>query len=98
MRMPIGDEIPNLSTLQSRFGIFPEKTFSDIKSFLRIITEKCQTITYFGFQKEDFVQNLEDLTYPGVDRVVPVGQALDMDMIWDGIDIPNSLTRITDFR
>lgn len=97
-RMPIENDIKDLSLLHSRFGIFPEKTFSDLKSFLKVITEKCQTITYFGFQKQNFVQCLEELTYPGVDRVVPVGQALDMDMIWDGVDIPNALTRITDFK
>jgi hypothetical protein len=30
----------------------------------------------------------------GIDRVVPVGQALDMDIVWDGYDIIGSLSRL----
>ena len=30
----------------------------------------------------------------GVDRVVPFGQAMDMDIIWDGRNLLDALTRI----
>ena len=30
----------------------------------------------------------------GIDRVVPIGKALDMNLIWDGYDVINSLSRI----
>jgi hypothetical protein len=29
----------------------------------------------------------------GIDRIVPVGKALEMDIIWDGYDIVRSLSR-----
>ena len=29
----------------------------------------------------------------GIDRVVPIGSALDMDVIWDGYNMINSLSR-----
>ena len=29
----------------------------------------------------------------GIDRIVPIGQALDISMIWDGYDLTSSLTR-----
>jgi len=33
----------------------------------------------------------------GIDRVVPVGSALDISVIWDGYDIVRTLSRIIDF-
>lgn len=30
----------------------------------------------------------------GVDRVVPVGQAMDMSILWDGMNMIESLSRI----
>ena len=30
----------------------------------------------------------------GVDRIVPFGQAMDMDIIWDGRNLLDTLTRI----
>ena len=32
----------------------------------------------------------------GVDRIVPIGRALDMSFIWDGKDLIYSLSRIVD--
>jgi hypothetical protein len=31
---------------------------------------------------------------PGIDRVVPVGKALDIGVIWDGYDLIRSMSRI----
>ena len=30
----------------------------------------------------------------GFDRVVPIGKALEMDMVWDGYQLPYALSRI----
>ena len=34
----------------------------------------------------------------GIDRIVPVGEALDIGVIWDGYDIVRSLSRIIDVK
>ena len=34
----------------------------------------------------------------GIDRIVPIGQALDIDFYWDGYDINKILSRIVDVR
>jgi len=34
----------------------------------------------------------------GIDRIVPVGKALDMDVTWDGYDIVRSLSRVIDVK
>ena len=63
---------------------------------LGIINSKYQTVTYFGFDKSilrDFVINNSLL---GVDRIVPVGAALEMGAVWDGYDIVRTLSRVID--
>ena len=37
---------------------------------------------------------LEKYKLKGIDRVVPVGQSLNINLIWDGYDLSKSLTRI----
>jgi hypothetical protein len=34
----------------------------------------------------------------GIDRVVPVGQALDISFFWDGYDLNRILTRVVDIK
>ena len=34
----------------------------------------------------------------GIDRVVPIGQALDMSFYWDGYDLNKILSRIVDIK
>ena len=31
--------------------------------------------------------------FNGVDRVVPIGQALNINLVWDGYDLTNKLSR-----
>ena len=62
------------------------------------INSKYQTLTYLGFQKEELEDFVIKNRLSGIDRIVPVGQALDIDIIWDGYDLAKSLSRIIDVR
>jgi hypothetical protein len=56
----------------------------DIKPY---IDNKTQTITYTGLSKPQIIDLLDTLDVEMVDRVVPLGKALDFDYIWDGYNI-----------
>ena len=63
-----------------------------------MVNEKYQTLVYYGLspiQLSEFVVNNQ---LRGIDRIVPVGQALDIDVIWDGYDLVRTLSRIVDVR
>lgn len=84
--------------LRGKWGYFYElnlKKFTDLKE---IINEKYQTITYYGFDKEYLVNFVKKNDLKGVDRIVPIGDALDIGMIWDGYNIKDNLTRIIEIR
>ncbi len=62
------------------------------------ITTKVQTLTYYGFEPEKLGRELLSRSVRGIDRIVPVGSALDMDLLWDGRLMIHELSRIIDVR
>jgi hypothetical protein len=75
-------------------GIFYQLNLRNLGDLSKYITKKCQTMTYSGFDKNElqdfiFYNNLE-----GLDRIVPIGKALDIDFNWDGYDLIKTLSRV----
>ena len=83
---------------KSKWGFFYEynlKNFSEIK----LITKRSlQTLTYFGFSKKLMNSIFKKNNFEGIDRVIPVGQALSMNLTWDGYDIIKILSREIELR
>jgi hypothetical protein len=73
-------------------GIFFQKKIKNFNDILPDITNKLQTISVFGVNKKKLANNLQFKT-TGVDRIVDIGDSLNISFIWDGIDILYSLTR-----
>ena len=79
--------------LRGYYGTLNEISFNSISNLLPIIDEKCQTLTYFGYKKDYLKKFIVKNRLRGIDRIVPVGQSVDMDIVWDGYDILNQLSR-----
>ena len=62
------------------------------------INNRYQTLTYFGVDKKTFKNFIFKNNLNGIDRIVPIGQALDINLFWDGYDINKILTRVIDIR
>ena len=88
----------NLTDLVSRWGYFYQFDVKNINMVLNFSNNNTQTLTYFGFKKEMILKNFDLKYFKGIDRIVPVGQALDINLNWDGYDVINALTRIIDLR
>ncbi|MBT0584943.1 acyl-CoA reductase [Alteromonas oceanisediminis] len=54
---------------------------------------KLQTIGYAGIEQSTLVQFISQPSIQGIDRVVPLGRALDFDVMWDGFDLMGSVSR-----
>ena len=97
-RIGLGKIDENIYQYRGESGYFYEYDNDEINNIKNIINNKFQTLTYFGLNKNklrDFAINNRLL---GIDRIVPIGQALDIGVIWDGYDILNMLTRIIDIK
>jgi len=55
-------------------------------------------MTYFGISKEYLKKFIINNKVKGIDRIVPIGQALNISLNWDGYDINKILTRIIDIK
>ncbi len=62
------------------------------------VNERYQTLTYFGLDAARLRDFVVSQRLRGIDRIVPVGRALKMDLVWDGYDIVESLSRLIDFQ
>jgi hypothetical protein len=80
-----------------RLGRFSELGFTELDLALKALDNDEQTLTYIGFESEHLEKVVIE-TGVTLDRVVPVGMALDIGFIWDGVDVLQRLSRIVDFR
>jgi hypothetical protein len=62
------------------------------------LEENVQTIIHFGFEPEVLRTFADEIPVLSVARIVPVGEALDFDAIWDGYDLTAELTRLLRIR
>lgn len=87
----------DIDTLKGKWGYFYEYEIKNFNKLNNIVGKKCQTLTYYGISKK-ILHSIFKKDIKGIDRVVPVGRALDMSLNWDGFDINNSLTRVIDIK
>ena len=83
-----------IENLRGKFGLFYEYDLKNFDELREIVTEKFQTLTYFGFDKKELAELVIKNNWLGIDRLVPVGRALDMGIFWDGYDFINQMSRI----
>lgn len=75
-------------------GLFLEYEAANLLDIAPLVTDKDQTLTYFGFTHEELRQLVQCVASRGLDRIVPVGQGLNFHHIWDGQNFLRSFTRI----
>lgn len=86
----------DLTALRGNSGYFYEYELGNLEDLNGNITEKFQTLTYYGVSSEELREYVLSSHARGIDRIVPVGKALDIGIIWDGYDIVGTLSRIVD--
>jgi len=89
-----GSKTNQIENIRGINGTFFQKNINQIKDLKNFITKKCQTVSYFGFTKDQLKYFLLNNNLLGIDRVVPIGKALEIDIVWDGYETTKSLSRI----
>lgn len=57
------------------------------------VSRVVQTITHFGINSQDLNRLAQSLIGRGGYRLVPIGEALQFDTLWDGVDLYEHMTR-----
>lgn len=83
----------DMTALRGKSGYFYEYHLKDWAELEERVTEKFQTLTYFGLDAEEIRRFVVERQLRGIDRIVPVGKALDIGIVWDGYDLVRTLSR-----
>jgi Acyl-CoA reductase (LuxC) len=74
-------------------GLFHETGINSLGALGPHLHRRDQTLTVFGIPREELVSVAREFNGRGVDRIVPVGQALSFHHHWDGYDLLQQFTR-----
>ena len=74
-------------------GMFLELRIDDIAQALTQLSPRDQTLSIFGISHDELLPALRSSQTRGVDRIVPVGEALAFGPVWDGYDLLEQFTR-----
>lgn len=80
------------------FGTLHEAFLESLAEIARVVDPRFQTLTYFGFSRDELNRFVRTCRLTGLDRIVPIGQAHQMDFVWDGHELIAALSRIVDIR
>ena len=72
-------------------GFFYVKQVKDLLELVSFVTRKVQTLSYYGLSEKELHSITSSSFGIGIDRVVPVGTALNFDYIWDGYNLLDEL-------
>ncbi len=89
-------DLPNLDLLQRVHcggGLLLQCAVSQLSDVEQFIARKDQTVTAFGWSADELRTFVRSLRGRGVDRIVPIGQALQFNRYWDGYDLFVEFTR-----
>lgn len=67
-----------------------DAVFDDIA---KLNNKKLQTLSYCNLTPETLLKQKQDRSIAGIDRIVPLGQALDFSFHWDGYDLLHELSQ-----
>ncbi|MBJ6749867.1 LuxE/PaaK family acyltransferase [Geomonas anaerohicana] len=74
-------------------GFFFECFVTDLEELASLVQRNAQTLTYLGLTTEEIRAVGSVLCATGIERVVPVGKALDFAPVWDGYVLFSELTK-----
>jgi acyl-CoA reductase LuxC len=79
-------------------GLFRHVPVARLSDVLGFIDEGDQTLTHWGIDKVALRNFAADAGARGLDRVVPIGEALAFDVVWDGFHLIDDMLRRVRFR
>jgi Acyl-CoA reductase (LuxC) len=68
-------------------GLFHECQVPELAGLLPLLSRRVQTLVHHGFSADEWHVFLQRHLPPGIDRIVPLGEALNFDRLWDGLDL-----------
>jgi hypothetical protein len=91
--LELSDNIDESSLHGCGGGYFYIKNILHTEQLINLHNPKIQTICYWGLKENDFIQLKALANGEGIDRIVPLGEALNFHYIWDGYNLFDELSK-----
>ena len=89
---------PNLNGLAAAspagHGFFLEFYIAELAELKAVISRNWQTVVSHGVSAVEWAAFLSLHKPAGLNRIVPIGSALNFDAVWDGVDLLTAMTRL----
>ncbi|MEY8338980.1 acyl-CoA reductase [Lachnospiraceae bacterium 62-35] len=93
VRVKVSEIREDIMDFMDNSGYFFEYDCENILELRKLCDDRqCQTVAYIG--EGEMLMPLIHSGVRGIDRIVPVGKTMDFDLIWDGYNLFERLTRI----
>ena len=86
-------EPDDLAKRRGCFGTFYEYRIKELEELIPAVNKKIQTMTCYGYDIQKLRRFVIDARLRGIDRIVPLGQAMAFEPTWDGMDLIERLSR-----
>jgi hypothetical protein len=93
-----GDAGPAYRDLECGGGLFFESEIPHLDNLPGLLNERDQTLSYFGFERDEIRNFASLLPARAIDRIVPIGSALSFSTVWDGMDLLQTFSREIDLQ
>lgn len=84
---------PELMDYKNGGGYFFEYEAESLDEIVPVLNKKCQTISVLGVDKKALMDIVFKYGVRGVDRIVPLGQTMGLEFIWDGYKMIETMSR-----
>lgn len=87
------DQLAKINRQHCAGGLLFEYFAQSLGAIHGFISRRDQTLSYFGFTPEELRSFARGTASHGLDRIVPIGQALTFSHLWDGYDLLQEFVR-----
>jgi hypothetical protein len=92
-RMELQELPGDIDKYRSSCGYFLEYKASSLTELSKVFSKKFQTLSYYGFDKDELVQFINQQKPAGIDRIVPIGKTTEFSLTHDGFNLIDTLSR-----
>ena len=93
-RVRVAKLTEEMTAYRAGSGFFIEYAAQEIAEIRPLCTLSCQTLSYYGVERETLLQTVLAMRPAGVDRIVPMGRTMDFALVWDGVDLIRTMSRV----
>ena len=93
-RVRVAKLTEEMTAYRAGSGFFIEYRAQKLAEIRPLCGISCQTLSYYGVERDSLLRAVLAMRPAGVDRIVPMGRTMDFALVWDGVDLIRTMSRV----